>query len=141
MSIVPFCLIGVTFGILLRGDPISITGLIGAVALIGVVINDSLLLMNFINKGVKNNNFGLAVFISAKNRFRAVILTTLTTFAGLLTLMFETRGEAAYLAPMAISLGVCLVFATLITLFLIPSLYLAFIDFKGKFNLQVVQKF
>ena len=136
MSIVPFCLIGVTFGILLRGDPISITGLIGAVALIGVVINDSLLLMNFINKGVKNNNFGLAVFISAKNRFRAVILTTLTTFAGLLTLMFETRGEAAYLAPMAISLGVGLVFATLITLFLIPSLYLAFIDFKRKFNLQ-----
>ena len=50
--------------------------------------------------------------------------------------MFETRGEAAYLAPMAISLGVGLVFATLITLFLIPSLYLAFIDFKRKFNLQ-----
>mgnify|MGYP001204772402 CR=1 FL=1 len=135
MSIVPFCLIGVTFGILLRGDPISITGLIGMVALIGVVINDSLLLMNFINKGVKNNLYGFAVFISAKNRFRAVILTTLTTFGGLLTLMFETRGEAAYLAPMAISLGVGLVIATFITLFLIPCLYLTLIDFKRRFNL------
>ena len=63
MSIVPFCMIGVTFGVLLRGDPVSITGLIGAVALIGVVINDSLLLMNFINKGVKNNLYGRAVYI------------------------------------------------------------------------------
>jgi len=133
MSIVPFCMIGVIFGILLRGDPISITGIIGAVALIGVVINDSLLLMNFINKGVKNNLYGCAVFISAKNRFRAVILTTLTTFGGLLTLMFETRGEAAYLAPMAISLGVGLVIATMITLFLIPCLYLALIDFKRRY--------
>ena len=111
------------------------TGLIGAVALIGVVINDSLLLMNFINKGVKNNLYGRAVYISAKNRFRAVILTTLTTFGGLLTLMFETRGEAAYLAPMAISLGVGLVIATFITLFLIPCLYLTLIDVKKKYGL------
>ena len=135
MSIVPFCMIGITFGVLLRGDPVSITGLIGAVALIGVVINDSLLLMNFINKGVKNNLYGRAVYISAKNRFRAVILTTLTTFGGLLTLMFETRGEAAYLAPMAISLGVGLVIATFITLFLIPCLYLTLIDVKKKYGL------
>ena len=90
--------------------------------------------MNFINKSASKNGFGFSVFYSAKNRFRAIILTTLTTFGGLATLMFQTRGEAAYLAPMAISLGVGLAFATLITLVLIPSLYLAFIDFKKRFS-------
>ena len=134
MSVLPFTIIGVTVGILLRGDPISITGLIGVVALLGVVVNDSLILMNFINKSASKNGFGFSVFYSAKNRFRAIILTTLTTFGGLATLMFQTRGEAAYLAPMAISLGVGLAFATLITLVLIPSLYLAFIDFKKRFS-------
>lgn len=130
MSILPFTIVGITVGVLLRGDPISITGLIGIVALLGVVINDSLILMNFINKGIRNNNFIFSIFYSAKNRFRAIILTTLTTFAGLFTLMFETRGEAAFLAPMAISLGLGLVFATFITLFLIPCLYLSFVDLK-----------
>ncbi|MEE2975785.1 MAG: efflux RND transporter permease subunit [Thermodesulfobacteriota bacterium] len=134
MSVLPFTIIGVTVGILLRGDPISITGLIGVVALLGVVVNDSLILMNFINKSASKNGFGFSVFYSAKNRFRAIILTTLTTFGGLATLMFQTRGEAAYLAPMAISLGVGLAFATLITLVLIPSLYLAFVDFKKRFS-------
>ena len=85
MSILPFTIIGITVGVLLRGDPISITGLIGIVALLGVVINDSLILMNFINKGIRNNNFIYSIFYSAKNRFRAIILTTLTTFAGLFT--------------------------------------------------------
>jgi len=136
MSILPFTIIGITVGVLLRGDPISITGLIGIVALLGVVINDSLILMNFINKGVKNNNFINSIFYSAKNRFRAIILTTLTTFAGLFTLMFETRGEAAFLAPMAISLGLGLVFATFITLFLIPCLYLSFVDLKRYLKLS-----
>tara|TARA_Y100001970_G_scaffold147328_1_gene180883 strand:+ start:26944 stop:30006 length:3063 start_codon:yes stop_codon:yes gene_type:complete len=130
MSILPFTIVGITVGVLLRGDPISITGIIGIVALLGVVINDSLILMNFINKGIRNNNFIYSIFYSAKNRFRAIILTTLTTFAGLFTLMFETRGEAAFLAPMAISLGLGLVFATFITLFLIPCLYLTFVDLK-----------
>ena len=130
MSILPCTIVGITVGVLLRGDPISITGLIGIVALLGVVINDSLILMNFINKGIRNNNFIFSIFYSAKNRFRAIILTTLTTFAGLFTLMFETRGEAAFLAPMAISLGLGLVFATFITLFLIPCLYLSFVDLK-----------
>ena len=136
MSILPFTIIGITVGVLLRGDPISITGLIGIVALLGVVINDSLILMNFINKGVRNNNFINSIFYSAKNRFRAIILTTLTTFAGLFTLMFETRGEAAFLAPMAISLGLGLVFATFITLFLIPCLYLSFVDLKRYLRLS-----
>ena len=134
MSVLPFTIVGVTVGVLLRGDPISITGLIGVVALLGVVVNDSLILMNFINKRVSKNGYAFSVFYSAKNRFRAIILTTLTTFGGLATLMFQTRGEAAYLAPMAISLGVGLVFATLITLVLIPALYLSFIDLKLRFS-------
>ena len=121
-------------GHLIMGINFSVLSLMGVVALTGVVVNDSLILMNFINKRVSKNGYAFSVFYSAKNRFRAIILTTLTTFGGLATLMFQTRGEAAYLAPMAISLGVGLVFATLITLVLIPALYLSFIDLRLRFS-------
>ncbi len=130
MSVLPYTIIGVLFGILLRGEPVSLPALIGFVALLGVVVNDSLILMDFINKRAKNMNKVVAVFMSAKHRFRPIVLTTITTFGGLLLLMTKTRGESAFLAPMAIALGFGLVFATLITLFLIPSLYLILDDIK-----------
>ena len=66
MSVLPFTIVGVTVGVLLRGDPISITGLIGVVALLGVVVNDSLILMNFINKRVSKNVYAFSVFYSEK---------------------------------------------------------------------------
>ncbi|MDA2920398.1 efflux RND transporter permease subunit [Desulfobacterota bacterium AH_259_B03_O07] len=128
MAVLPFALIGVAVGILLRGEPFSIPVLIGTVALLGVVINDSLLLMDFINKRYRKMNRIMAVAFSAKHRFRPIILTTVTTFGGLASLMLKTRGEAAFLAPMAIALGFGLVFATLITLLLIPCLYLILDD-------------
>jgi len=130
ISVLPFALIGVAVGTLLRGDPISFPTLIGTVALLGIVVNDSLILMNFINNRFKKMNRIVAVVFSSKHRFRPIILTTLTTFGGLFTLMIKTRGEAAFLAPMAIALGFGLVFATLITLFLIPCLYLIVDDTK-----------
>lgn len=130
MSVLPYTIIGVLFGVLLRGEPVSLPALIGFVALLGVVVNDSLILMDFINKRAKTMNKVVAVFMSAKHRFRPIILTTITTFGGLALLMTKTRGESAFLAPMAIALGFGLVFATMITLFLVPSLYLILDDIK-----------
>ena len=128
MAVLPFALIGVMVGVLLRGEPLTLPALIGVVALLGIVVNDSLVLMTFINSRAKNMNRVMAVALSAKHRFRPIILTTVTTFGGLATLMIKFRGEAAFLAPMAIALGFGLVFATLITLLLIPCLYLMLDD-------------
>lgn len=128
MVILPFALIGVMVGVLLRGEPLTLPALIGTVALLGIVINDSLVLMTFINERFKKMNRVSAVVFSAKHRFRPIILTTVTTFGGLASLMIKFRGEAAFLAPMAIALGFGLVFATLITLILIPCLFLILDD-------------
>jgi len=128
MAVLPFALIGVMVGVLLRGEPLTLPALIGVVALLGIVVNDSLVLMTFINSRAKNMNRVMAVALSAKHRFRPIVLTTVTTFGGLATLMIKFRGEAAFLAPMAIALGFGLVFATLITLLLIPCLYLMLDD-------------
>ncbi len=132
MSILPFTLIGVITGILIRGEPITLPAIIGTVALLGIVVNDSLVLMDFINKRVKTmRSKVMAVAFSAKHRFRPIILTTLTTFGGLSSLMFVYRGESSFLAPMAISLGFGLLFATVILLYLIPALYLILDDIIG----------
>ncbi|MEM7008943.1 MAG: efflux RND transporter permease subunit [Thermodesulfobacteriota bacterium] len=128
MSVLPFALIGVMVGILLRGEPLTLPALIGVVALLGIVVNDSLVLMTFINARYKKMNRVLAVAFSAKHRFRPIVLTTVTTFGGLASLMIKFRGEAAFLAPMAVALGFGLVFATFITLILIPCLYLMLDD-------------
>jgi multidrug efflux pump subunit AcrB len=128
MSVLPFAITGVMVGILLRGEPLTLPALIGVVALLGIVVNDSLILMTFINSRFKKMNRVLAVALSAKHRFRPIVLTTVTTFGGLASLMIKFRGEAAFLAPMAVALGFGLVFATFITLILIPCLYLMLDD-------------
>ncbi len=128
MIIMPFALIGVMIGILIRGEPLTLPALIGTVALLGIVINDSLVLMTFINERFRRMNRVAAVVLAAKHRFRPIILTTVTTFGGLASLMLKFRGEAAFLAPMAIALGFGLLFATFITLILIPCLYLILDD-------------
>lgn len=128
MIIMPFALIGVMIGILLRGEPMTLPALIGTVALLGIVVNDSLVLMTFINARFRKMNRVAAVVFAAKYRFRPIILTTVTTFGGLASLMLKFRGEAAFLAPMAIALGFGLLFATFITLILIPCLYLILDD-------------
>ncbi len=128
MSVLPFALVGVMVGILLRGEPLTLPALIGVVALLGIVVNDSLVLMTFINSRFKRMNRVLAVALSAKHRFRPIVLTTVTTFGGLASLMIKFRGEAAFLAPMAVALGFGLVFATFITLILIPCLYIMLDD-------------
>ena len=129
MSVLPFCVTGVIIAILLRGEPMTLPAIIGMVALLGIVVNDSLLLMNFINRRAKKMpSKAVAIVFSARYRFRPIVLTTLTTFSGLFSLMFAYKGQAGILAPMAASLGFGLVFSTFVILYLVPCLYLALDD-------------
>lgn len=129
MSVLPFCVTGVIVAILLRGEPMTLPAIIGMVALLGIVVNDSLLLLNFINRRAKKMpSKAVAIVFSARYRFRPIVLTTLTTFSGLFSLMFAYKGQAGILAPMAASLGFGLVFSTFVILYLVPCLYLALDD-------------
>jgi multidrug efflux pump subunit AcrB len=102
----------------------------GIVALTGVVVNDSLLLIDFVNQKRKQGmDMFQAVVESAQRRFRPIILTSLTTSLGLTPIILEKSVQAQFLIPMAISLGFGILFATLITLLLVPSLYVILEDF------------
>jgi multidrug efflux pump subunit AcrB len=111
------------------GYSLSIISLFGIVALSGVVVNDALILVDFANRyREKFRRFRIERIAkeSAIRRFRPVFLTTLTTFAGLMPMLFETSRQARFLIPMAISIGFGILFATFITLILIPVLYTIF---------------
>ncbi len=129
MSVIPFGLIGAVIGHIVMGKAISMFSLFGLVALSGVVVNDSLIMVDFINKARQAGvPLKQAVVQSGTQRFRAIILTSFTTAAGLMPIMFESSVQAQYMIPMAISLCFGILFATAITLFLIPSLYLLQLD-------------
>ncbi len=137
MSVLPFCITGVVIAILLRGEPMTLPAIIGMVALLGIVVNDSLLLLNFINRRAKKMpSKVVAIVFSARYRFRPIVLTTLTTFSGLFSLMFAYKGQAGILAPMAASLGFGLVFSTFVILYLVPCLYLVLDDVSGRLRYQ-----
>ena len=104
---------------------LTIMSVLGMLALIGVVVNDSLVLVDFINKK-RSGGWKLmdAVLIAGAARFRPVMLTSLTTFIGLMPLLFEQSTQAQFLIPMAVSLGFGILFATMITLILVPVNYL-----------------
>ena len=130
MSVIPFGLIGAVFGHILMGVAISMFSLFGLIALAGVVVNDSLILIDFCNKArAEGMSANEAVLRSGAERFRPIILTSLTTAAGLMPIMLETSMQAQFVIPMAISLSFGIIFATVITLFLIPALYLLQEDF------------
>ena len=125
MMAIPFGMIGAVLGHLLMGYNLSLMSMMGVVALSGIVINDSLVLIDYANKQrIKGALPFDAIRLAALRRFRPVLLTTLTTFGGLAPMMLETSRQARFLIPMAISLGFGIVFATIITLALVPSLYL-----------------
>jgi multidrug efflux pump subunit AcrB len=138
MSAIPFGFVGAILGHLIMGFELSILSMFGIVALTGVVVNDSLLMINFINKKRKEGvEFNQAIVMSAKRRFRPIILTSLTTSLGLTPIILEKSMQAQFLIPMAISLGFGILFATFITLILVPSLYIILEDLlnivrKGK---------
>jgi multidrug efflux pump subunit AcrB len=135
MSVIPFGLIGAVVGHVVMGSAISMFSLFGLIALAGVVVNDSLIMVDFINTA-RNQGVPVrqAVIESGTQRFRAIILTSLTTAAGLMPIMLEKSVQAQFVIPMAISLSFGIVFATVITLFLIPALYVLQLDFGVRFR-------
>ncbi|OED37686.1 acriflavine resistance protein B [Chromatiales bacterium (ex Bugula neritina AB1)] len=135
MLVIPFGVVGAILGHIVMNMNLSIMSYMGMLALAGVVINDSLVLVDYINK---RRGAGLQVFESVKAagvaRFRAILLTSLTTFFGLMPLIFEESTQAQFLIPMAVSLGFGILFTTLVTLLLIPINYLILEDLKNLFR-------
>jgi multidrug efflux pump subunit AcrB len=124
MSVIPFGIIGALLGHLLLGNDLSILSVIGIVGLVGVVVNDSLVMVDFINHYIdEGHDWRSAVMEAGPMRFRAVILTSLTTFLGLLPIQLETSIQSEFVKPMAISVAFGVLFATFVTLILVPVLY------------------
>ena len=135
MSVIPFGMVGAVVGHFVLGMPISILSLFGIVALAGVVVNDSLILVDYVNQErQEGQNMKEAVVDAGCARFRAIVLTSLTTFAGLLPIVLERSMQAQMVIPMAVSLAFGILFATVITLLLIPCLYIVLEDSKRFFS-------
>ncbi len=131
MAAIPFGLIGAVWGHVVMGMDITILSGFGVVALTGVVVNDSLVMVDYVNR---KRGIGLSEMESARqaglSRFRPILLTSLTTFAGLTPLLLEKSLQAKFLVPMGISLGFGVIFATVITLILVPAMYLILEDIR-----------
>lgn len=129
MTAIPFGIIGVILGHLAFGSPLTFFSMIGLVALSGIVVNDSLILMEFINrKRAAGTSAFQAVILGGKARLRAILLTSITTILGLAPLLTETSFQAKFLIPMGISIAAGLMFATVLTLIGIPTLYMIMVD-------------
>ncbi|HRP87937.1 MAG TPA: efflux RND transporter permease subunit, partial [Gammaproteobacteria bacterium] len=116
----------------IMGMSLTIMSLMGMLALTGVVVNDSLVLVDYINRRrAEGMPLMEAVSTAGAARLRPVLLTSLTTFAGLTPLIFEKSTQAQFLIPMAVSLGFGILFATFITLLLVPLNYLVLEDLRG----------
>lgn len=128
MTAIPFGVVGAVIGHILLGYDLSLISLMGVVALSGVVVNDSLIMIDYANKKRADRSVFEAIHEAGLRRFRPIMLTTLTTFGGLTPIILETSRQAYYLIPMAISLGFGIVFATSIILVIVPCLYLILED-------------
>ena len=137
MGVIPFGVIGGIIGHWMMGYDMSMMSVMGLVALSGVVVNDSLILVDYVNKSTADGTIGKrqAILDAGCRRFRAIMLTSLTTFLGLAPMLLEQSSQAQFMIPMAISLAFGIVFATVITLLLVPSLYMI-LDDMGKLLLQ-----
>ena len=132
MAIIPFGFVGAVWGHLIMGMNLTILSMFGLVALSGVVINDSLVMVDFINRA-RTRGLGLEAAIREAGgvRFRPILLTSLTTFAGLTPLLFEKSLQAQFLIPMATSLGFGVIFGTFIILVLVPVSYMILEDLRA----------
>lgn len=132
MSAIPFGLVGAIWGHALLGMNLSIMSMCGLVALAGVVVNDSLVMVDYVNRH-RGESVTLrdAAVAAGGRRFRAILLTSLTTFVGIMPMILETDVQAKFLVPMAVSLAFGILFATVITLFLVPGIYLILEDIKN----------
>tara|TARA_Y100000590_G_scaffold394244_2_gene473185 strand:- start:29247 stop:32408 length:3162 start_codon:yes stop_codon:yes gene_type:complete len=130
MSAIPFGLIGAVIGHFIMGMNMSILSIIGIVALAGVVVNDSLVMVDFINRYRKDGYTAFEAAMQAgPRRFRPILLTSITTFVGLVPLLLEKSVQAKFLIPMGVSLAFGVLFATVITLILVPTSYMILEDF------------
>ncbi|PIW61777.1 efflux RND transporter permease subunit [Shewanella sp. CG12_big_fil_rev_8_21_14_0_65_47_15] len=131
MSVIPFGIIGALFGHLVQGLAMSVLSLCGIVALAGVVVNDSLILVDFVNRArEQGQSVKQAAVDSGCYRFRAIILTSLTTFVGLVPIILERSLQAQIVIPMATSLAFGILFSTVVTLILVPLLYIILDDLR-----------
>ncbi len=131
MSVIPFGLVGAVLGHVLMGFSLSIMSMCGIIALSGVVVNDSLVLVDYVNRHVAAGQSTIdAAWEAGAARFRPILLTSLTTFAGLTPMLLETDIQGRFLTPMAVSLSFGILFATGITLILVPCIYLMLEDLK-----------
>jgi len=143
MMAIPFGLIGAILGHLVMGIEFTMVSIFGIVALSGIVVNDSLILIDFINRALgEGMDVKQAVIESGKARFRPVLLTSVTTIAGLFPLLLERSFQAQFLIPMAVSICFGLMAATVLTLLYVPALYLIVQDIVNLFSRknQVVGK-
>ncbi|TVS14033.1 MAG: efflux RND transporter permease subunit [Gammaproteobacteria bacterium] len=132
MSVIPFGAIGAITGHYIMGEPLVFFSMLGMVALSGVVVNASLVLVDYINRQRRAGvDVWEAVGIAGVTRFRPILLTSVTTAVGLAPLLVNANWATAFVIPMAISLAFGVMFATLITLFLVPALYLILEDLNG----------
>ncbi|WP_159519089.1 efflux RND transporter permease subunit [Sunxiuqinia indica] len=128
MTAIPFGIVGAVIGHILLGYDLSLISLMGVIALSGVVVNDSLIMIDYANRKREGMSVFDAIHEAGLRRFRPIILTTFTTFGGLTPIILESSRQAYYLIPMAISLGFGIVFATSIILILVPCLYMILED-------------
>jgi multidrug efflux pump subunit AcrB len=140
MCAIPIAMIGAIWGHVIMGLSFTLMSLFGIVALSGVVVNDSLVLIDFINRALrKGRNLRGAVEYGGEARFRAIVLTSATTVAGLAPMLVERSLEAQFLVPMAVSLAFGLAGATLLTLIVTPCLFLIVADVKSLFGVRAVK--
>jgi len=135
MIAIPFGIVGAVLGHIIMGYAVSLMSMMGIVALCGVVVNDSLVLIDYANRRRRDGaSPSEAIHQAGGRRFRPILMTTLTTFGGLAPMIFETSRQARFMIPMAISLGFGILFATSITLVIVPCLYLMAEDVRGFFR-------
>jgi multidrug efflux pump subunit AcrB len=140
MAIIPFGAVGAILGHLILGYSLSVVSLMGMLALAGVVVNDSLILVEYANnQRAKQADPYQAILQAGERRFRPILLTTLTTFGGLAPMVFETSRQAQFIVPMAVSLGFGILFTTFVCLLVLPCLYILLtnISIQGSSNLTV----
>ncbi len=135
MSVIPFSLTGALWGHFWFGLDLSTMSFFGLIAAAGVVINDSLVMTDYVNQARREGyTVKQAVVEGGCARFRAITLTSITTFAGVLPIMFETSLQAKFVIPMAVALGFAVLYATLLTLILVPCLYVILGDIRAAFR-------
>jgi len=137
MAIIPFGAVGAILGHLILGEDLSVMSIMGIVALAGVVVNDSLILVDYANKKVAEGLSVVdAITEAGVRRFRPILLTTLTTFGGLAPMVFETSRQAQFITPMAVSLGFGILFTTFVCLLILPAFYVILGEFLVKRQLR-----